>query len=430
MHRMTALFLSLCIACVSISCTRHTSQSSIPDNATFCDDITQQVQSLEQLHIASGTTQLHNSTSDVYKPIQYDSMYAMWFPVMDYAETLRGKSAKEFRSIMRTRFEKAAAMGINTVFLHVRAYQDAYYPSSLFPMGESVDFDPLQIMLEEAHRCKLSAHAWINPMRGPTDEKMQAIDEKYTIKTWYNNPQKRGMYLVQSGNHWWLNPAYDEVRQYIVDGVEEIITNYEVDGIHIDDYFYPTTDSNFDSAAFSQSAFSSLSEFRLAQINTMVKQLYEAIHTQNPHLIFSISPQGTLSGNYDSQYADVKRWGKEAGYCDALIPQIYFGFENQNAPFSDTVSLWTSMVNNDAVSLVIGIGTHKFGKEDQWAGTGKNEWIEHLDIPERQVTFLMQLDSIGGIAIYDYSTTFSPDTQTDAMAQQVEAIGALLRQSE
>lgn len=429
MSRFTGFLLALCLLFSCCSCTAKADRTS-PENALFCENIADQVQSVEQLHVASGTTlPPDNSTSSTR--LNYDTPYAMWFAVMDYADTLSGKTETEFREIMHQRFQNAANMGINTVYLHVRAYQDAYYRSELFPMGRYADanisYDPLEIMLEEAHALHLSAHAWINPMRGPGDETMAAMDDHYKVKQWYNDPTKNGIYLVKVGNNWWLNPAYPEVRQFIADGIEEIITQYDVDGIHMDDYFYPTTEASFDAAAFAESGASDLSEFRLEQTNAMVKQLYDTVKAEDSERIVSISPQGTMHGNYDSQYADVRRWASTPGYCDVLIPQVYFGFENETAPFEETAALWAETVTCEDVSLVIGIGTHKLGKEDTWAGSGSEEWQEHLDIPQRQVELLLHMDNVDGIAIYDYDTTFCPETAVDAMAQQVEEIGKLLR---
>ena len=417
------IFAAVLLLC---GCTFHTGRA-VPENAQFCDNLADRVQSLEQLHLTATTAPAAEETACV----QYDPTYAMWFPVMDYAETLQGKDAESFRAEMRRRFQQAADMGINTVYLHVRAYWDAYYASALFPAGEyageTLDFDPLEIMLEEAHELGLSAHAWINPMRGQTDEGMQQMGTQFPVKQWYEDTEKRGTYLVKSGVLWWLNPAYPEVRQLIADGVREIVAQYPVDGIHLDDYFYPTADAAFDAAAFGASGESDLTQFRLAQTNAMVQQIYQTVKSVNPALQVSISPQGTMHGNYESQFSDVRRWAAEAGYCDVLIPQVYFGFENEVAPFAETTAMWAETVTCPAVSLVVGIGTHKMGREDTWAGSGSQEWLEHSDIPARQVELILSMAQVHGVAIYDYATTFQPETAVEAMQQQVEEIQELLR---
>lgn len=175
------------ILCSTPGCTQKTG-NSVPEDAMFCDNLAEWVQEVEQLHVetATGTTE--------FSPSDSAPVYAMWFPVMEYADTLQGKSQDEFRQAMRERFQKAADLGINTVYLHVRAYQDAYYPSERFPWGSyadaDIDFDPLAVLLEEAHAQNLSAHAWINPLRCPTDKAMQEMNDQYTIKQWYNSPEK------------------------------------------------------------------------------------------------------------------------------------------------------------------------------------------------------------------------------------------------
>lgn len=429
---MRKLFLGILsiLLLLPCGCTAETKRTA-PEDALFCKNLADQVQTLEQLHLATETTPAPSAKTTAYTPCNYNTPYAMWFAVMDYAETLTGKTENEFRQIMRQRFQQAADMGINTVYLHVRAYLDAYYDSALFPIGSYADknlsFDPLAIMLEEAHALHLSAHAWINPMRGGTDTQMREIDDSYPVKQWYNDPTKNGTYLVKVENHWWLNPAYPEVRQLIADGVKEIATQYEVDGIHLDDYFYPTTDASFDATAFAADGATDLSAFRLEQTNTMVQLLYQTVKSANLEMQLSISPQGTMHGNYDSQFADVRRWASTPGYCDAIIPQLYYGFENESAPFEETAALWANTVTCEDVLLFIGICTYKLGTVDTWAGSGSAEWQEHLDVPARQIEFLLHMEQVDGIAIYDYDTTFHPETAADAMAQQVEAIGTLLR---
>ena len=112
------------------------------------------------------------------------------------------------------------------------------------------DYDPFSILLEEAHQLHLSVHGWVNPLRLQKDSAMAAMPDSYPVKQWYSDPQKNGTYLCKVGEYWWLNPAYPEVRQLVADGVAEILAQYHVDGIHLDDYFYPTTETAFDAAAF------------------------------------------------------------------------------------------------------------------------------------------------------------------------------------
>ena len=394
-HKITR-FLTLFLLVSLGGCTVQ-SEHHVPENAAFCDDLTKHVQQVQQLHVASGTTPCPTKTPDTAAVCNYQTTYGMWFPYLDYADTLAGKTAEQFRESMHQRFQQAADMGINTVYLHLRAFGDAYYCSQLFPPAAAVgDFDPLPILLEEAHRLHLSVHGWINPLRLQNDAGMGALSDRYQIGQWYRDSQKNGTYLCKVGDYWWLNPAYPEVRQLIADGVAEIVQQYEVDGIHLDDYFYPTTETAFDAAAFADVKADNLNQFRLSQVNEMIQQIYSTVKAKSPELLLSISPQGTMDGNYTKQYADVRRWGSEAGYCDVLIPQVYFGFENEAAPFSETVTEWVQTVTYDSVSLVIGIGTHKYGKVDQWAGSGSMEWTTQWDLPVRQATQVLETDGTDG----------------------------------
>lgn len=346
---------------------------------------------------------------------QNQNIRAVWIPVMLYENWMLGKSESEFREAVKTAFQNCVDLGLNTVYLHVRAYGDAYYHSDIFPKGAYLDndYDPLEIMLEEAHALNLSAHAWINPMRTQTAQKMAVIDENYILRQWYDNPEKNGTYLVNYDGRYYLNPAYPEVRQLIADGITEILENYAVDGIHIDDYFYPTTSPEFDAKAFSESNAADLAEWRRTNCSEMVKLLYQTVKNKNPDIPFSISPQGNFSINYDQLYADVKLWCSEEGYCDCIIPQLYYGFENQTCPFSEIATLWAETAT--ATDLVIGLGVYKIGTEDQWAGTGRLEWLTDSSVISRELEFISQLDNIDGVALYSYSSIFEPEQAVSAL---------------
>ena len=133
---------------------------------------------------------------------------ACGFPIWTTPTLLQEKRQKQFRESMHQRFQQAADMGINTVYLHLRAFGDAYYCSQLFPPAAAVgDFDPLPILLEEAHRLHLSVHGWINPLRLQNDAGMGAFSDHYQVGQWYRDSQKNGTYLCKVGDYWWLNPG-------------------------------------------------------------------------------------------------------------------------------------------------------------------------------------------------------------------------------
>lgn len=365
--------------------------------------------------------------SNSYSVLNYREQKGIWISFLEYGSIMKNKSANSFRKSIGDYFDNILSIGFNTVYVHARAYGDAYYKSALFPsgdrfngeMGTSDNYDALQIMIEEAHSRGLSIHAWINPMRLMTDSQIQSISDKYTVKKWYNDSDKKGTYIVKCDDRWYLNPAYPEVRQLICDGVSEIVSAYDVDGIQIDDYFYPTQDTSFDSAAFSASGTSlSLAQWRTENVNAMVTGIYKAIRKANPDVVFGISPQGSIVNNRDKLYADVESWCR-GGYCDYILPQIYFGFENAALPFDSTAKEWNRLVSGSGVKLVIGLAGYKIGAADSYAGdSGKNEWMNNSDIISRQMITAAALDNYGGTAIFRYASIFEPSAEVSAQVSK------------
>ena len=350
-----------------------------------------------------------------YYPLNFDRQKAMWVSYLEYDRMMRNADEAQFTEALGKCFDNIAALGCNTVYFQVRVYGDAYYSSSLFPKGDRLtgDYDPLRIAVRAAHDRGLSLHAWINPMRLMTDSQMKSYSTEYKIGEWYNDPSKNGKYIVNSAGRWYLNPAHAETVSLICDGISEIVTAYDVDGIQIDDYFYPTTDTSFDSAAYEASGTDkNLADWRRETVTKMVKRMYETVHSANPRVLFGISPQGNTDNNYNDLYADVFTWVSTEGCCDYICPQIYFGFENGALPYAETVDKWDKLVTSDNVKLVIGLAAYKSGTEDKYAGAGSSEWIDSTDILARQ----RDLTDIynAGYAYFRYDSLFLPEPSVAA----------------
>lgn len=390
-----SLIIILCLI-LTTGCTGEKCENSDVDGK----DVSMYVQESEQLYLDFESSDTECKDNSLYSPVNYKNQIGIWLPFMDYEDILINKSEEQFKECVKKRFSNFKAQGFNTVYVHVRAYGDAYYKSEVFPKGTlyNGDYDPLQIMVEEAHSQELSIQGWINPLRCQTEEQMKTVSDEFKLKKWY--AERNGTYICTVNGRCYLNPAYDDVISLITDGVSEILENYDVDGIHIDDYFYPTVDESFDMDAFSKSGENDLVQWRLNNCSKMVKAIYDCVKEKNKELIFSISPQGRVDANYTSQFADVKLWGSTKGYCDCLIPQLYYGFENESCPFEKALDDWESIVTCSDVSLVIGLAGYKQGKEDTWAGSGKNEWIEHDDIIERQKE-IVNSSLADGYAVYN-----------------------------
>lgn len=412
---MRRMLVCLTVLCLMTGC----SQGAGAEELYWQQEISHLYPSDIRTEETSGTAQ-QTGTETVTDEIQ-----AIWVPVMQYGDWMTGKEESQFRENVREAFAKMAALGINTVFLHVRAYGDAYYDSSLFPKGAylTADYDPLKIMTEEARKQGLSPHAWINPMRLQTAENLARSDAQYPLRQWHDDPAYNGTRLVNVDGRYWLNPAYPEVRQLIADGAAEIVDKYDVDGIHIDDYFYPTQDASFDAAAFAESGASDLAQWRRENTNAMVKLLYDTVKAQDPSLIFSISPQGNMVTDHDTLYADAALWGSEQGYADWLVPQIYYGYENAACPFTETLTLWKN--KTDAAKLIIGLAPYKIGAEDMWAGAGSQEWLTDAEVLSKETA--QSLAQADGVAFYSYASLFAPEPSAETLvAQERERIRKLL----
>ena len=360
-----------------------------------------------------------------YKPLNYSEVKGIWISYIELAGLLQGQSKEGFRKNIAAVYENCADLGINTVYVHVRSHGDAYYRSELFPwskyvtgtLGKNPGYDPLDVMISEAHKRGISFHAWINPLRACSAADISSYGS-YPVYTFAKGDGMAGKYAVNVNGTYYLNPAYSEVTDLIAAGAAEIVANYDVDGLHIDDYFYPTTDASFDSAAYSASGYSSLSDFRFANCDRMVSGLYSAVHSANSTAKFSVSTQGRIENNYNQLYADVRKWCTTPGYADIMIQQIYYGFENSAAPYQSTLDEWDKLAKKGGIPLIAGLSVSKVGCEDTWAGSGKYEWINNSDIISRQTAAAKKCSSYGGVALYSYRSVFQPESSVSAQVKK------------
>lgn len=307
-----------------------------------------------------------------------------------------GCTAEEYERRFTDTFTRLKAQDISHVFVQVRPNCDALYNSAIFPasdklsgkQGKKAAFDALQLLINAAQACDIKIHAWINPYRvSATSTDFMDLHESNPARIWHEARNNTNAMQVAGGIY--LNPASTEVQKLIIDGVREIIDNYAVDGIHIDDYFYPETDETIDKAEYTaykkDGGQLSLDEFRRQHVSALVGAIYRVVKAKSTGLLFTVSPCGDIDKNMNQLYADVKLWGRCDGYADYIIPQIYYGFENQSKPFVETVEKWRSICGE---KLCVGLAAYKQGKEDSFAGTGRNEWLENGDVIERQIAYL------------------------------------------
>ena len=346
-----------------------------------------------------------NQSIPIYEQPQY--LTGVWISFSELDAMLQCDFKQEFNTVI----QNCKAREITDVFVHVRPYCDAYYNSALFPLRESArtqDFDVLKYMIDSCHQNNVKFHAWINPYRVKTaDNDISTLPDNSPAKIWLSDQVAENDINVSTQSGVYLNPSSGEVRALIIDGVREIINNYTVDGIHFDDYFYPTTDANFDEQSYNIYCSNtkiplSLDDYRRASVNALISGVYTAIKFKDKDIVFSVSPSASIEENYNKHYADVEEWIK-SGCVDYIIPQLYFGFDypDDNYKFNNLLSEWQKLTENRDVKLVIGLATYKIGTQNQPDYT---EWANGKEVIKKQVEICRQNPAVYGHVYFSYTS--------------------------
>ncbi len=355
---------------------------------------------------------------------------AVWFSYLTLEPMAKGRTQAQFTQAAAAAFQNVAQLGCNTVFVQVRPFGDALYDSQYFPWssyltgeeGQNPGYDPLEILCNLADEYNLRIEAWINPYRVRAAYATTPMSAQNPAKQWLDAGTGDALSWNQGV---YYNPASEKAQELIVNGVREVVQNYDVDGIHFDDYFYPTTDSAFDAASY-QASGSSLSQadWRRENVNQLIRRVYAAIKEVDPDCIFGISPQGNNRINYEEQYADTALWLSTPGYVDYICPQIYYGYQNSTCPYAETVAQWDDMIQTEGIRLYVGLAAYKLGQEDTWAGQGKQEWIGTTDLLARMVRTARGAQHYGGVALYPYESLF-PAQPTQQLERELQNLGML-----
>ena len=299
------------------------------------------------------------------------------------------------------------SLGVNAIIFQVRPTADALYYSELEPVslwltgktgswGVQMPYDPLAFVLREAHARGMEVHVWINPYR-------------LTLKD-YPLPEATAHILkacaFQYNNQWYLDPGKEDTQAWICMVVSDIVSRYDIDAIHMDDYFYPYPvkgQSIPDRATYEANprGFTNINDWRRDNVNTIIRELHTVIHSLKPEVQFGISPFGVYRNdstlgiragmtNYDDLYADIVLWMKE-GWIDYVVPQLYWEIGRKGVDYATLARWWAD--NSHGCRLYIGIAPYRLlnqptakQKTSAWA-TG-NEIMRQLrfndSIPEIQ----------------------------------------------
>ncbi|MHC1721379.1 MAG: family 10 glycosylhydrolase [Clostridiaceae bacterium] len=281
---------------------------------------------------------------------------AVWISYLDFgAQGLKDKSEMEFRNKVSSIYDEIIDNNLNTVYVHVRAYNDAIYPSSYFKWADFVTsnpkgpgYDPLKIMIELAHQKGLRFEAWMNPYRiSNTTARTLAVKNSSTQE----DLSRMIEYQNGSGQSCLIwNPADAAVRSLIAAGAEEIVKKYNVDGIHFDDYFYITGTFGNTSA-----------DERRNSVNLLIKDVYSRIKSIKKSVAFGISPAGNVAACMEAG-ADVRTWLSSTGYIDYLCPQLYwsdsYGANGTTAMYSNRLNEFLSL-NKNGTDMYAGLALYK-----------------------------------------------------------------------
>ena len=338
---------------------------------------------------------------------------AVWISFLEYQKILKNKTEREFRNTVCEYFNKCAEYGLNTVIVHARSHGDAYYKSEYFPASvnfagdrkNTFPFDPLKIMTEEAHKRNLKIEAWVNPYRGNKTEDSFAPDDP--VAKWIGTEKVFKWGNSETGDeYYYFNPGEPEVRELIIKGIIEIVDNYDIDGIHFDDYFYPTADASIDTVTFEKyGGGRTLDEFRTDCVNRLVSAVYREIKARQ-NITFGISPAGNVDSCINKSFADVRLWGSNEGYVDYIMPQIYWDYGEGSLPFETALSAWKEILTNPNIKLAVGLAAYKV------TDTPADYWSSG-DILKRQVEDLRTVPNYIGFSIFRYEDLFSDRLKTE-----------------
>lgn len=352
---------------------------------------------------------------------QENAFKGIWLTVYEIAP--KSCNENEYINYIKEMTDRIYSFGFTDIFVQVRANGDAIYPSSIFPARKQFSscgklyYDALGIICECAHRNGLRIHVWINPYRLSSSIGKESTELPVGV-------DKDDVFIFDE--KFYLNPCSENARTAILSGIREIIENYDIDGVHIDDYFYPTQDKKIDSKEFEayikNGGNLSLDDFRRNNVSVLVSSIYNLVKSKNESLLFTVSPGADIDKDRDLLYADVERWCKEDGYCDYIIPQIYFGFDNQNMPFEETLKEWIRLTENCKTGIITGLSIYKSGCVDKYAGeNGKDEWIKNDDIIKREIELLREY-RLSNFSIFSYNYVFGNRKLTKEEVKNLKSV--------
>ena len=334
-----------------------------------------------------------------------------------------GLSPDQQRAEYRALLDRAVANRMNAVFVQVRPSADAFWPSPHEPwsryltgrQGGDPGYDPLRFLIDEAHARGLEFHAWFNPYRIGKPPTLAADHPALRHPEW----------TFAYDGQLYYDPGVPQAREFVTTAIMDAARRYDVDGVHLDDYFYPypvTGEPIPDQRTFAAhgKGFTDVADWRRHNVDELVSELDRQVHAARPDARFGISPFGIWRNSssdptgsetkgmesYSAIYADTRKWVRE-GWVDYIAPQVYWPFGHAAADYAALVPWWSRTVAGTGVELYIGQAAYKVGDQG-WSDPG--ELSRHL-------TFNAKQSNVSG-DIY-FSTTSLAGNAAEAIARVV-----------
>ncbi|WP_034944315.1 glycoside hydrolase family 10 protein [Erwinia oleae] len=348
-----------------------------------------------------------------------------WPPVSSI--NVRSASARisQQQQALIQKLDKLKSLNVNTLFFQVKPDGTALWSSKILPwsdmltgrIGDDPGYDPLQFVLDEAHKRGIKVHAWFNPYRVTVNTKTSTVSELnqtlslHPASVFLLHPD----WVRTAGERYVLDPGIPEVRDWITSIVAEVVTQYPVDGVQFDDYFYAETLGSplNDSETFRQygQGFASKADWRRHNTQRLIEQVSRAIKQIKPAVAFGVSPAGVWRNRshdpagsdtrgaaaYDESYADTRRWVQQ-GLLDYIAPQIYWPFSRQAARYDELTRWWADVVKPTHTRLYIGVALYKVGMPS----TVEPEWTISSGVPElkKQLDLNESLPEVDGTILF------------------------------
>lgn len=385
-----------------------------------------------------------------------NSIRACWIANVVNMDTPIMESIEQYQNELIKVLETLKSYNMNTAIFHVRPCNDAYYPSKLNPwskyitgvQGKDPGFDVLKFFIDEAQKRNISVHAWFNPYRVNTEDitTLNMTKDEYLDTLAFNNFARlyKEHTILDGANKIILRPGHPEVVDFVVKSLMEVVENYDIDAIHIDDFFYPYApiprDAEMDDyLKYRKDENQSFEDWRRSNVDLFIervhKELFNFNQLNNKQIEFGISPfpiyrtnkrildTGWEKGSYhskgafqcyDGQYSDIYKWMKE-GWIDYIVPQDYFSFRRKDVTYHDICWWWANICLETKTKLYIGHAIYHIGENDtKHASTWQDPYELH-----NQLAFNTNFKNIKGSVIFRYQSLIPNNNQVLNQALEI-----------